>query len=392
MTPVGNDLMRFEFATATRIIFGPGTLSEVGPLASKMGKRAFIVTGRTPSRAQPLFDLLDKQGIGYECFTISGEPTVEVARAGTELARKTGCDLIIGIGGGSVLDTGKAISALLTNQGDPLDYLEIIGRGQPITRPAAPYIAIPTTAGTGAEVTMNAVLASEEHRQKVSIRSPLMLPHVALVDPALTLDLPPAITATTGMDALTQCLEPYVSNKANPMTDSLAREGITRAARSLRRAYEHGDDSAAREDMAVTSLFGGLSLANAKLGAVHGFAGVLGGMFPAPHGAICARLLPPVMAINVRALRQRQPDSDALRRYDEIARILTGSPTAKAEDGVVWAQELGEALQIPSLSAYGITSADFPTLVEKSASASSMQGNPIRLTPDELQEILIRAT
>jgi|FLYN01.1.fsa_nt_gi alcohol dehydrogenase class IV len=384
--------MRFEFATATRIIFGPGILGEVGPIAAKMGSRALVVTGRTPARAQPLFDLLDEQGISYECFAVGGEPTVEVARAGTELARKTGCDLLIGFGGGSVLDTGKAIAGLLANGGDPLDYLEIIGRGQPITKPAAPYIAIPTTAGTGAEVTMNAVLASKEHRQKVSLRSPHMLPRVALVDPALTHNLPADITATTGMDALTQCLEPYVSNKANPLTDSLAREGMQRAARSLRRAYERGDDSAAREDMAITSLFGGLSLANAKLGAVHGFAGVLGGMFDAPHGAICARLLPPVMAVNVRALQQRQPDSDALRRYREIARILTGNPQAKAEDGVSWTQELGEALHIPPLSQYGVTPADFPTLIEKSASASSMQGNPIKLTPDEMQDILTRAT
>jgi len=383
--------MRFEFATATRIIFGPGTLSEVSAIAPKLGSRALVVTTRTVSRAQPLFALLDKTGIAYECFAVDGEPTVETARAGTELACKTDCDLIIGFGGGSVLDTGKAIAGLLTNDGDPLDYLEVIGRGQPISQSAAPYIAIPTTAGTGAEVTMNAVLASPEHRQKVSLRSPLMLPRVALVDPTLTFDLPPAITATTGMDALTQCLEPFVSNKANPMTDSLAREGMTRAARSLLRAYEHGDDPTAREDMAITSLFGGLSLANAKLGAVHGFAGVIGGMFPAPHGAVCARLLPPVMTVNVRALRQRQPDSDALHRYDEMARILTGNSNAKSDDGVTWVEELGSALQIPPLSAYGITPVDFPVLIEKSASASSMQGNPIKLTPDELEEVLTRA-
>ncbi len=384
--------MRFEFATATRIIFGPGTLNEIGAVAARMGKRALVVIGRTPSRAQPLFGLLDEQNIGYECFTVNGEPTVEVARAGTDMARRTGCDLIIGFGGGSVLDTGKAIAGLLANSGDPLDYLEIIGRGQPITQPAAPYIAIPTTAGTGAEVTMNAVLASKEHHQKVSLRSPLMLPRIALVDPVLTYDLPPDITATTGMDALTQCLEPFVSNKANPMTDSLAREGMIRAAPSLRRAYEHGDDAAAREDMAITSLFGGLSLANAKLGGVHGFAGVLGGMFHAPHGAICARLLPHIMAVNVRALKERQPDSDALRRYDEIGRIFTGQSNATADDGVAWVSELGEALQIPPLSAYGVSPADFPTLIEKSANASSMQGNPIKLTPDELQEVLARAT
>jgi alcohol dehydrogenase class IV len=383
--------MRFEFATATRIIFGSGTLSEVSAIAPKLGSRALVVTTRTVSRAQPLFDLLDKAGIPYECFAVDGEPTVETARAGTELARQSACNLIIGFGGGSVLDMGKAISGLLTNEGDPLDYLEIVGRGQPITKPAAPFIAIPTTAGTGAEVTMNAVLASQEHRQKVSLRSPLMLPRVALIDSALTLDLPPAITATTGMDALTQCLEPFVSNKANPMTDSLAREGMIRAARSLRRAYEQGDDSTARQDMAITSLFGGLSLANAKLGAVHGFAGVIGGMFPAPHGAVCARLLPPVMAVNVQTLKQRQPDSDALRRYDEIARILTGNANAKADDGVTWVAELGSMLQIPPLSTYGITPADFPVLIEKSASASSMQGNPLKLTPDELKEILTRA-
>ena len=383
--------MRFEFATATRIIFGPGTLREVGPIAAQMGSRALVVTGRTRARATPLLDALTAQGIDIVTFSVAGEPTTEVARLGTQRAREADCDMIIGFGGGSVLDTAKAISALLTNGGVPLDYLEVIGRGQPLTRPSAPCIAIPTTAGTGAEVTRNAVLASPEHRVKVSLRSPLMLPRLALVDPELTYTLPPEITASTGLDALTQVMEPYVSKRANPLTDALCREGMRRAARSLRRAYERGDDAAAREDMALTSLFGGLALANAKLGAVHGFAGPMGGMFPAPHGAICGRLLPHVMAVNVRALQERLPGSEALRRYDEIARILTGSASATAADGVAWVQELCDALQVPPLASYGITPEDFPILIEKASIASSMQGNPIKLTPDEMREILTRA-
>jgi alcohol dehydrogenase class IV len=391
--------MRFEFATATRIIFGAGALQEVGPLAAKMGSRALVVTGRTtlrraqdkPARATPLLDALAAQGIGTVTFTAAGEPTTEVARLGTQRAREADCDLVIGFGGGSALDTGKAIAALLTNGGVPLDYLEVIGRGQPLTQPAAPYIAIPTTAGTGAEVTRNAVLASPEHRVKVSLRSPLMLPRLALVDPELTHSLPPEITASTGLDALTQVMEPYVSNRANPMTDALCREGLRRAARSLRRAYEQGDDAVARADMALTSLFGGLALANAKLGAVHGFAGPIGGMFPAPHGAICARLLPHAMAVNVRALQERFPGSESLQRYDEIARILTGNDETTADDGVAWVQELCQALQVPSLASYGMTPADFPVLIEKASIASSMQGNSIKLTPDEMREILAGA-
>jgi alcohol dehydrogenase class IV len=383
--------MRFEFATATRIIFGPGTLIEVGPIAAAMGRRALVVTGRTVTRAAPLLDILSAEGIDAVTYSVAGEPTIEIARQGTQRAQDSDCDLVIGFGGGSAIDTGKAIAALLTNSGDPLDYLEVIGGGNPLTQPAAPYIAIPTTAGTGAEVTRNAVLASPDHRVKVSLRSPLMLPRLALVDSELTHTLPPPVTASTGLDALTQVIEPYVSNRANPMTDALCRESMHRAARSLRRVYERGDDAAAREDMAIVSLFGGLALANAKLGAVHGFAGPMGGMFHAPHGVICGRLLPFVVAVNVRVLQERDPESSALRRYDQVAQILTGRLDATADDGVAWVQELGHALQVPPLSSLGVTDADFPALIEKASRASSMKGNPTKLTPDELEEILAQA-
>lgn len=380
--------MRFEFATATRIVFGPGRIGEVGALAAGMGQHALVVTGRTLSRAEPLLQSLHAPGMATTLFSFAGEPSTESVREGTALARNAGCDLVIGFGGGSPLDAGKAIAALLTNGGDPLDYLEVIGKGQALKQPPRPFIAIPTTAGTGTEVTRNAVLASPEHHVKVSLRSPLMLPRLAVVDPELTYSLPPEITASTGLDALTQVLEPYVSPAATPITDALCREGLARAARSLRLAYHDGGDAAAREDMAVASLFGGLALANAGLGAVHGFAGPLGGMAAAPHGALCGRLLPYVMVANIRALRARDPEGPALRRYTESAAILTGRPGATAEEGAAWVRALCEELAVPGLAAYGIATSDFPAIVEKARHASSMKGNPIVLTPEELLEIL----
>lgn len=383
--------MQFEFATATRILFGAGRLSEIGRLAAEMGSRALVVTGQSPDRAAPLHALLHAQGIEIARYAVAGEPTVDIVRFGVEAARMAECDLVIGYGGGSALDVGKAVAALLTNGGDPLDYLEGIGAGKTLTRSSAPYIAIPTTAGTGTEVTRNAVLGSPEHRIKVSLRSPYMLPRIALIDPSLTIGLPPDITATTGLDAVTQLIEPFVSNRANPMTDLFCRDGMVRAARSLRRAYENGQDAAAREDMAVASLYGGLALANARLGAVHGFAGPIGGMVSAPHGAVCARLLPVVMAANVRALRQRDPDGEALMRYNEVARLVTADPNATIDDGLMWIEALCGALPVPTLSAYGLMTADLPLLIRNAAKASSMQGNPIRLTESEMDEILQRA-
>lgn len=381
--------MNFEFATATRILFGRGCLNELGALTADLAAgTALVVTGKHPERAAPVCERLEQQRIRVVSFCIPEEPTTDLIRQGVRKARDEACTLVIGCGGGSALDAGKAIAALLTNGGDPLDYLEVIGAGQPMTMPAAPFFAIPTTAGTGTEVTRNAVLKSPEHRVKVSLRSPLMLPRAAIVDPALTDSLPPDITATTGLDAFTQVLEPFVSNKANPLTDAVCREGLRRAARSLQRAVEDGANRDARDDMALASLFGGLALANAKLGAAHGFAGPAGGMFPAPHGAICARVLPSVIETNVRALQEREPDNPALRRYDEIARIVTGKPDAAAADAVRWVQELCDALNVPGLSAYGMTADDIPALVEKAASASSMKGNPIALTPDDMRDIL----
>jgi len=380
--------MQFEFATAARLVFGEGTIREVGSWARALGARPLVVTGHASDRAQPLLSALEKQGMSWSLFRLAGEPQMDDVTDGVQCARRASCDLIIGMGGGSALDAAKAIAALLTNQGDLLDYLEVIGPGKPLRLPPAPVIAIPTTAGTGAEVTRNAVLASPAHRIKVSLRHAGMLPRLALVDPELTYPLPPAITAATGMDALTQLIEPFVSVRANPVTDSFCVEGLRRITSGLRRAFAHGSDTVARRDMALASLLGGLALANAGLGAVHGFAAPVGGMFPAPHGAVCARLLAPVMETNVRALRRRPPASDALNRYTEIARLLTGNSTAGPDDGVAWVRRLCLDLGIPGLGAYGLTRAAMPDLVEKAAQASSMKANPLVLTRDELLEIL----
>jgi alcohol dehydrogenase class IV len=378
----------FEFATATRIIFGAGAIRKIGEIAKNYGQRALVVTGKNQSRANRLRTELEKAGVGSALFSVSGEPSIATVEQGVKHAKEQGCDLVVAFGGGSAIDSGKAIAAMLTNEGELLDYLEVVGRGKPLAKPSAAFIAVPTTAGTGSEVTRNAVLASPEHKLKASLRSPLMLPRVAVVDPELTHDLPAEITASTGLDALTQVIEPYVCARANPLTDSLCVEGIRRATRSLQKVFENGQDAAAREDMAVASLFGGFALANAGLGAVHGFAGPIGGMFAAPHGAICAALLAPVMAANIQALEQRAPGHPTLGRYEQIAGIMDNKQTARAADGVEWVRRLVSDLRAPALRAYGITEKDVPEIVEKAMQASSMKANPIVLTAAELEDVL----
>jgi alcohol dehydrogenase class IV len=382
---------RFEFATAARIVFGAGVVREAAPAAAAMGRRALLVTGERAERAAAIAAALRAAGVTVAPFRVSGEPSIETIAAGAAYARGEACDVVVAVGGGSAIDAGKALAALLTNPGEPLDYLEVVGRGEPLSHPSAPFIATPTTAGTGSEVTRNAVLAAPERGVKASLRSPHMLPRLALVDPELTLDLPPALTASTGLDALTQLIEPYVSVRANAMTDLYAVDGLRTAAEALPRAWANGADAEARRGMCWASLLGGLSLANAGLGAVHGFAAPVGGRFPAPHGAVCAALLAPAIEINVEALRRRAPEARALARYDEVARLLTGRPHATAKDGVEWIAALCRRFEIPKLGAYGVTTADIPFLAARAADSSSMKGNPIKLTSEELEEIVGRA-
>jgi len=384
----------FEFATAQQILFGPGKVSQLPAIAARLSiHRCMVVTGRSRERVQPCLDLLAESGIALTHFAVHSEPSVSDLQHAASVAAEAGCDGVIAIGGGSVLDTGKAVAALMRNPGDPFDYLEVIGKGRPLEHPSAPCIAVPTTAGTGSEVTRNAVLYSPEHAVKVSLRSPFMLPAAAIVDPELTREIPPAITASTGMDALTQLIEPYTSQRANAFTDALCVEALPLAAQALPRAFRDGSDSEAREWMSLASLFGGLALANAGLGVVHGFAGPLGGMFDAPHGAICAAILPHGMAANLSHIRRSpSPESPVLLgRYRTIARLLTGSELAQPEDGVAHIRGLVHDLGISGLSAYGMSPENLDDVVDKSARASSMKANPVLLSHEELAEVYLKS-
>ena len=383
-------MTEFTFATATSIRFGVGVAAELPHYSRRLGARPFLVTGRNTHRhAEVLRDISE---VGS--FALIGEPSFDDARTAVAAARKAGADHIIGIGGGAVLDLAKAVAALAAGDTDPMDHAEVIGAGHPLPRASLPFIALPTTSGTGSEVTANAVLTSHEHRVKVSLRGPSMLATVALVDPALTVSCPRLVTAQSGMDALTQCLEPLTSRMANPLVDALATSGLRAAARGLARAVDEGENLEARTDMAYCSLMGGLSLANAKLGAVHGLAGVLGGTIGAPHGAICAALLQPVTSANLRAMAEREPDNPGVAKYAVAAETLTGEPLSdRSPEGIrraldVWIGALADALRLPGLAELGLSPADHGAVVDAAMKASSMKGNPIILTADELRGVL----
>jgi alcohol dehydrogenase class IV len=377
----------FEFSTATEIVFGRGRIAELGKRARAVGQRALLVTGAHPERVRAVIERSGAEELVAASISVRAEPTTDDVRRGVDVARAAGVDIVIAIGGGSALDAAKAVGALATNPGEPLDYLEVVGRGAPLTRVSLPCLLAPTTAGTGTEVTKNAVLAVESERVKVSLRSLSMLPRLALVDSELTHGVPPSVTAATGLDALTQVMEPYVSNARGPLTDALALEGMRRSARSLQRAFDDGSDADARDDLALTSLFGGLCLANAKLGAVHGLAGPLGGTLAAPHGALCARLLPEVMASNLSQARVEK-NLDIVERYAEVARVLTGARDAAPERGIEWVRELVEALGIPRLASYGFVPAMLDDIVTRARVSSSMKGNPVELGSDAIARIV----
>jgi len=374
----------FELAAPGRIVFGAGVIAQAGPALTALGaKRVLLVTGRSARRSDAFRTDLKLPTVTY---AIPSEPTLGMVAEGRALAISEKCGAVVAFGGGSAIDAGKAIAALAGNDGDLLDYMEIVGKALPLPRPGLPCIAIPTTAGTGAEVTKNSVLASPEAKVKASLRSPYLLPVLSLVDPEVLDGIPSAVLATTGMDALSHLLESFVSIRANVFSLALAREGMIRVARSLRPAFEDGLTSERREDLAVASLFGGLCLANSGLGAVHGFAAPLGGMWKAPHGAVCAALLPAVMRANIAALGQRDPHNAVLGRYRELNGLL-----AAGGDAVAWTTGLASALGIPKLAALGVRPDDVPLLVEKAKLASSMRGNPIVLTDAELTTIVLES-
>lgn len=379
--------INFQFTASTQIIFENGSFKKVPGFIKNLGSKVLIVSGKNQNLTNQLSGWLKNTDFEFEIFTINSEPTTHDIEKGTLLAQKTGCNVVAGVGGGSVIDSAKAIAALVTNTGELTDYLEVIGKGQKLEKAPLPCIAIPTTAGTGAEVTKNAVIKSTEHNVKVSLRSDLMFPTYAVIDPELTLTMPTEITASTGIDALTHLLETFVSCQSNPFIDMICREGMTRIAKYLERAYINGNDLEARENMAMASMLGGMALANVKLGAVHGFAGPLGGMFPIRHGAVCACLLPAVMDVNITALKEKKYETYLLK-FDEVARILTQNKNSIAKDGVFWVRKMVKKLNIPSLTDFQLTADSFPEIVEKARNSSSMKGNPVELNNRQLFEIL----
>lgn len=381
---------RFDFATATEIRFGRGRVAELPDILGSVGiSRVMVLTGANPARAAGVMEGLRSHGLGVESFAVAGEPSVDLVREAVAAALAGSCDAVIGYGGGSVLDTAKAVAALAASGSDPLEHLEVVGEGRPLTTQSLPCVAVPTTAGTGSEVTRNSVLSAGD--VKASLRSPLMLPRVALVDPDLLAGQPPATVAASGSDALSQLIEPFLSARANPLTDALVRDGIPRSARSLRRAWqgELDTDPAVREDLALASLFGGLCLANSGLGAVHGFAAVLGARYGAPHGAVCAALLPAAVGTNLAAARRRDPAHPLIARIEEVASLLTGRPEVAAEEAVSWLASLRTDLNVPGLGTYGMVPGDFPAVVAQGRKASSMKANPVDLDDDELTRILV---
>ncbi|MEI2776572.1 MAG: iron-containing alcohol dehydrogenase [Tetrasphaera sp.] len=379
---------RFELVTPADIRFGAGRVSEVPDILTALGvTRVLVVTGATTSRAEEIRAALREKGIESDAVATAGEPSVELIRDGVAALLGSGCDGVLGYGGGSALDAAKALAALAASGTDPLDHLEVVGHGRPLSTPSLPCVAVPTTAGTGSEVTRNAVLSARD--VKASLRSPLLLPRAAVVDPDLLLATPAATVAASGSDALSQLIEPLLSARANPVTDALARDGIRRSARSLARGVRDGlGDPQVRADLALASLLGGLCLANSGLGAVHGLAAVLGARYAAPHGAVCGVLLPAVVEVNLAALRRRDIEHPALDKLTEIAVLLTGNPDASPDDVPPWLHAQRQALGLSGLAAYGVLAEHIPELIGRGMQASSMKANPVELTHDDLGAIL----
>ena len=386
----------FDFATAGRIIFGPNRVKELPKLAREFGTRVFLVTGGDQGRHRNVIQALETAGLELGHCAITGEPSVADVESGAGSARNHRATVVIGIGGGSVIDAAKAIAALATNEGPALDYLEVVGRALPLPQRALPIIAAPTTAGTGSEATRNAVLCVPEKRVKVSLRHISMLPSVALVDPELTLSLPPDVTAQTGLDALTQLIEPYLSCKATPMTDTLCWAGILKVQLALKPSFDDGSDLAARAEMSMASLWGGIALANSGLGVIHALAGPLGGMFPAPHGAICAALLSHGLETNLIAARlpsaAKSPSAGKfVQRMESLASAMTGGQAKSPDSAIEAIRKLIQSLNIPPLSSWGVTESDIPEIAKKALETSSMKGNPFPLTAADVEGLLRRS-
>jgi alcohol dehydrogenase class IV len=370
----------FSVVAPQRILFGRGEARKAAEVAASLGRRVVLVQGRDNERTDWLRHDLAARDLGPVTLSCPREPTLEMVAQALDLAR--GADVIVACGGGAVIDFGKALAGLLPQPGPPLDYLEIVGTGRRFEAEPLPFVAIATTSGTGAEATKNAVIDVPLHRRKVSLRDDRMMARVAIVDPALTDGCPHGVTLASGLDALTQCIEPYLTHRANAFTDALAAAAIPRGIAALRRLMD-GEEVEARDQMAWVSLAGGLCLANAGLGAVHGFAGVIGGLSGAAHGAICGTLLPHVLRANAAALAEGSESAARIARVRAWLAAAFGNA-----DGIDALEAWSHAAGLPRLSALGVRVEDHPAIVEGAQGASSMKANPVALLPETLHDIL----
>ena len=371
----------FQLLLPGRILFGRGEAAKTAGLAAGFGPRVLVVHGRDAARAAWLLADLNRAGCGVHALICAKEPDLPMLEAALAKARVFAPDVVIGLGGGAVLDLAKALAGLIPATGKVLDHLEGAGQGLPLIQNPLPFVAVPTTSGTGAEATKNAVIDVPAQRRKVSLRDDRMMARLAIVDPALTDGCPRGVTLSSGLDALTQVIEPYLCNRANPATDALARAAIPMALAALP-ALMQGEDSGARDAMAWVSLSGGLALANAGLGAVHGLAGVIGGVTGAAHGAICGTLLPFVIAAN-RAAMPAGPVAERLAEVDAmLSTAFGGGPGTEALHR--WSRRNG----LPGLAALGLDAKDHGSVAAAAAGASSMKANPVVLSEAVLQAIL----
>ncbi|KJY84790.1 alcohol dehydrogenase [Vibrio galatheae] len=376
----------FQFMTSTRIVFGEGALQSSLSILNQFGYSVLLVTGRSKIRATPILNYLQQQNMRYQQVAVSGEPNITMIEEAAAVARKFKPEVVVAIGGGSVLDMGKALAAIIPNQGDVYDYVEVVGRNVPLKAKPIPFIAIPTTASTGAEVTRNAVLRSGQDQVKVSLRSPEMLADVAIVDPSLTYGTDTLTSGRGAMDAFTHLLEAYVCGDPNPLTDMICEEGFRRLSDSILLACLN-DDYQARSDLSFAAMLGGMAITNAKLGAAHGLASALGGKLDAPHSIITARLIPHVMKENIDAAHKVSRD-DILSRYAKVAQILTGRVNACREDSILWVNMMLDKLVLPKLDQYGVCATSFDEVAQDALKSVAIKGNPLPLTKERLIYIL----
>ena len=382
----------FLFAKVPQIIFRNGGISALPDQITSRGRKLALVTGKNSFTGSPaaekLFDDLKKKKIDCHVISIHGEPSPEDIDNAVNALNDKGIDVVAGVGGGSVLDAGKAISAMISRSESIVRFLEGVGEMEhPGTK--LPYIAIPTTSGTGSEATKNAVISKIGiNGFKKSLRHDNFVPDLALIDPGLTINCPPGITAASGMDCFTQLTEAYLSDKSNEYTDALAFEGLKAIKLSLTRTCSDGHDIEARTGMSFAALTSGICLANAGLGVVHGFASSVGGMYNIPHGLVCGTLMAKSNEINVRELRKIPDNPDALNKYSFLGQLFletSGKTNDYYIDGFVdYLYKLTDDLRLPGLKKYGVDEKDIPSI----CAITENKNNPVKLSMDDLQEIL----